>query len=61
MYGIKADGELAYNGAIDSISSARVSDIPEADPYVTMALASVGAGADPDPDSTKPYGCSVKY
>lgn len=61
MYVIKADGELAYNGAIDSISSARVSDIPEADPYVTMALASVSAGADPDPDATKPYGCSVKY
>lgn len=61
MYVITATGELAYNGAIDSISSARVSDIPEADPYVTMALASVGAGADPEPAATKPYGCSIKY
>ena len=61
MYVIEADGELAYNGAIDSISSARPREIPDADPYVEMALAAVGSGGSPDPDATKPYGCSVKY
>ena len=61
MYVIEPDGELAYNGAIDSIPSARVSDIPEADPYVTMALAAVYGAEDPSPGATKPYGCSVKY
>ncbi|MEO0786433.1 MAG: redoxin domain-containing protein [Pseudomonadota bacterium] len=61
MYVVEADGELAYNGAIDSISSARARDIPDADPYVEMALASVSEGASPDPAATKPYGCSVKY
>ncbi len=61
MYVIEPDGELAYNGAMDSIPSARVSDIPEADPYVIMALAAVSEAQDPTPGATKPYGCSVKY
>ncbi|MEM1105686.1 MAG: redoxin family protein [Pseudomonadota bacterium] len=61
MYVIEADGTLAYNGAIDSIPSARVSDIPLADPYLEIALAAVIDGADPDPGATKPYGCSIKY
>ena len=61
MYVIKADGELAYEGAIDSIRSAKVSDIGIADNYVTAALTAVAAGGSPDITSAKPYGCSVKY
>lgn len=61
MYVIEGDGELAYEGAIDSIRSARVSDIGKATNYVTAALTAVTAGATPDVTSAKPYGCSVKY
>ncbi|MEM0986374.1 MAG: redoxin domain-containing protein [Pseudomonadota bacterium] len=61
MFVIEPDGDLAYDGAIDSISSARVSDIPKAENYVTAALTAVGDGAVPETSSTKPYGCSVKY
>ncbi|MEL6211001.1 MAG: redoxin domain-containing protein, partial [Pseudomonadota bacterium] len=61
MYVIEPDGNLAYDGAIDSISSARTSDIPTATNYVTAALTAVAAGEAADPGATKPYGCSVKY
>lgn len=61
MFVINGDGVLVYDGAIDSISSARVSDIPDAEPYLRDALDAVAAGRPVNPDSTKPYGCSVKY
>jgi len=61
MYIITGDGTLAYQGAIDSIKSARVSDIPEADNYVTAALDAVAAGEAVETAQTRPYGCSVKY
>lgn len=61
MYVITADGTLAYNGAIDSINSARLSDLPEAEPWFANAVAAVEAGETPDPAETRPYGCSVKY
>jgi peroxiredoxin len=61
MYIITPDGKLAYNGAIDSIQSNRVEDIPKAKNYVLAALDAVKAGQKPDPALTVPYGCSVKY
>ena len=61
MYVIDAEGKLAYNGAIDSIPSARTSDIPDAENHVTAALDALANGETPDPATTKPYGCSVKY
>lgn len=61
MYVITPDGELAYQGAIDSIPSARVSDIASATPWAHDALVAVQSGETPDPASTKAYGCSVKY
>ncbi len=61
MFVIAPDGTLAYDGAIDSIASARPADIPAADPYVVLAQAALDAGEPVDPASTKPYGCSVKY
>ncbi len=61
MYIIKPTGELAYNGAIDSIPSARVGDIENATNYVNAALTALDAGEAPDPALTVPYGCSVKY
>ena len=59
MYVIDGTGELAYQGAIDSIRSAKVSDIAVATNYVTAALTSVAAGETPEVASAKPYGCSV--
>jgi len=61
MYVIKGDGELAYEGAIDSIRSAKVGDIANATNYVTAALTAVAAGNAPEVTNSKPYGCSVKY
>ena len=61
MYVINAAGTLAYAGAIDSIRSARVSDIAKATNYVTAALEAVAADTLPEVATSKPYGCSVKY
>lgn len=61
MFIITPDGKIAYNGAIDSIQSNRVDDVPKATNYVTTALANLKAGKAPDPALTVPYGCDVKY
>mgnify|MGYP003460661757 CR=1 FL=1 len=61
MYIITPDGKIAYNGAIDSIKSSAVDDVPKAKNYVLAALDAVKAGRKPDPALTAPYGCSVKY
>ena len=61
IYIITPDGKIAYNGAIDSIQSNKVDDIPRATNYVTAALANLQAGKAPDPALTVPYGCDVKY
>lgn len=58
---IGADGKLAYQGAIDSIASANVTDIAPAENFVREALASLAAGEPVEVATTKPYGCSVKY
>ena len=61
MFVITADGTLVYDGAIDSIRSADVADVPKAVNYVTAALAAVKAGRPVEKAATQPYGCSVKY
>lgn len=61
MYIITPDGDLVYDGAIDSIPSARVDDIPKATNYVTAALTELAAGQPVSNPVTKPYGCAVKY
>ena len=61
IYIITPDGKIAYNGAIDSIQSNKVEDVPKATNYVTAALANLEAGKAPDPALTVPYGCDVKY
>ena len=61
MYIIDTEGKLAYMGGIDSVPSARASDIEKATQYVPAALAQVMAGKAADPSITRPYGCSVKY
>jgi hypothetical protein len=52
---------VAYMGAIDSIPSAKASDIPKAENYVKAAFDAVSAGTPVATAETKAYGCSVKY
>ncbi len=61
MFLINPEGVLVYQGAIDSIKSARVSDLPKATNYVKAAYASAKAGEPVAVESTSPYGCGVKY
>ncbi|MDB6170619.1 MAG: thioredoxin family protein [Verrucomicrobia bacterium] len=61
LFVITGDGTLVYDGAIDSIRSAKVGDIARATNYVSAALASVKAGKPVEKPNSQPYGCSVKY
>jgi peroxiredoxin len=61
MYIVDKEGVLVYNGGIDSIRSAKVEDIEKAVPHVKNALDALLACKKPDPATTTPYGCSVKY
>lgn len=61
MYIIDPKGDLRYAGGIDSIKSARQSDIPKAVNYVDESLASLLSGGEVKKKLTPPYGCSVKY
>ncbi|WP_119354833.1 thioredoxin family protein [Azohydromonas sediminis] len=61
MYVIDAQGTLVYAGAIDSIPSARASDIARATNHVRQALAEVVAGQPVSTPTTQPYGCTIKY
>ena len=55
MFIIDGTGKLVYNGAIDSGPGATSTN------YVEAALTALAAGKTPDPATTKPMGCSVKY
>jgi len=61
MYVINPEGQLVYQGAIDSIKSARQSDIEKSENYVTTVMDAVLAGEPSPVSQTTAYGCSVKY
>ncbi|MDM4770386.1 thioredoxin family protein [Solimonas sp. SE-A11] len=61
MFVIDPKGTLVYMGGIDSIASADAEDIPDAKPYVRLALAEALAGKPVTEAVTKPYGCGIKY
>lgn len=61
MFVIDEAGVLRYAGAIDTIRSTDVADVPRADNYVAAAVASVKDGMKVVTPQTAPYGCSVKY
>lgn len=61
MFVINADGNVVYQGAIDSIKSVDSEDIAKATNYVSAALDAVAAGKLPEHTSTEAYGCNVKY
>lgn len=58
---ISPEGNVVYNGAIDSIRSANPADIPKATNYFKQAMTEVVAGKPVSTPSTTPYGCSIKY
>jgi len=61
MYVINPEGELIYQGAIDSIRSANPADIDKAENYVEAALEADMDDKEVKVSSSNPYGCSVKY
>lgn len=61
MFVISKEGNLVYQGAIDSNSSSNPKTIPNSTNYVSAALDSLQKGEPVKVSQTKPYGCSVKY
>ncbi|HVR48842.1 MAG TPA: thioredoxin family protein [Pseudorhodoferax sp.] len=61
MYIVNPQGTLVYAGGIDSIASARVSDIKTATNYVRQGLNEALAGQPISQAQTAPYGCTIKY
>lgn len=61
IYVIDAQGVLRYQGAIDSNSSTKTSDIEGATNYLAAAVDAVLAGSEVAEHTTQPYGCGVKY
>jgi hypothetical protein len=61
MYIIDKEGNLTYQGAIDSNSSAKPETIKGATNYVSDALDELLANKKVSNNETEPYGCSVKY
>ena len=61
MFVVDPEGKVVYQGAIDSISSADAADVSKAENYVAQCLDACLAGRPSPVETTKPYGCSVKY
>jgi len=61
MFVINPDGNLIYEGAIDSIASPDQADISKATNYVQTALDEAMAGKPVTTPTSRSYGCSVKY
>lgn len=61
MYLIDPQGVLRYNGAIDSNDSADPKTIATSENYIVRAVASAEKGEKIAKETSKPYGCSVKY
>ncbi|HEX4959894.1 MAG TPA: redoxin domain-containing protein [Thermoanaerobaculia bacterium] len=60
MFIIDKNGKIAYNGAIDDDPPGRKAKAQRVN-FVGKGIDAEKAGKSPDPASTRPYGCSVKY
>ncbi|HYN21741.1 MAG TPA: redoxin domain-containing protein [Thermoanaerobaculia bacterium] len=60
MFIVDEQGRIAYNGAIDDDPPGRKAAAQRAN-YVDGGLVAELANRPVDPNSTKPYGCSIKY
>lgn len=58
LFVIDKEGVLRYQGAIDNDPAGKKQ---EAENYVVKAVKALVAGQPVSPETTKPYGCSVKY
>ena len=61
MYIIDKTGKLVYAGGIDDKASTEFADIISASNFGSSALDELLAGKNVSLQSSKPYGCSVKY
>jgi peroxiredoxin len=61
MYVIDKESKLVYAGGIDDKASTDIEDVKEAKNYVSNALDELLAEKNVSYQSSKPYGCSVKY
>ena len=61
MFVINAEGKLVYQGAIDDKESASEGGKGAKVNFVAQAIDEVMAGKAVSQNSTRPYGCSVKY
>lgn len=61
MFVINAEGVVEYNGAIDSIPSAKAETLATAVPLTANAIDAVLKGEKPAVPASQPYGCGVKY
>ncbi len=61
MYIVDTQGKLVYAGGIDSIASARESDIGKATNYVRQGLTELLTGKAVSAPTSQAYGCSIKY
>jgi peroxiredoxin len=60
MFIVDKAGRIAYNGAIDDDPSGRKAK-PERVNFVGGGLDAEKGGKSPEPATTRPYGCGVKY
>jgi AhpC/TSA family len=61
MFVIDPTGKLIYQGAIDNKPTTEQADLKGAQNYLNDALNASMAGKPVAVESTRPYGCSVKY
>lgn len=61
LYVIDTEGVLRYNGALDNVGGAKVKEGMTVENYALNAVKQIKAGETVAPDTTKPYGCSVKF
>jgi peroxiredoxin len=61
MFVIDPTGTLIYQGAIDNTPTTEQADLKGAQNYLNDALNASMAGKPVAVESTRPYGCSVKY
>jgi len=61
MYVICKDGNLVYNGAMDSKGTTNAEDIEKAEPWLANAIDATLAGEKVENATNQPYGCGIKY
>ena len=61
MYIVRGDGTLAYMGGIDDKPSAKTEDLKGAKNFVDAALTEMADGKPVSVQTSRPYGCTVKF